>query len=110
MVTHGMFKFTKNNSSKDGRTWWYTCARKAVNGCSARAIIERMESVDENGVTSVQNKLVDVATPETHARFHAPDNAAIIADKVMMEMKKEIEKDLTIPVGEFKDSITRNQI
>ena len=95
-----MFKFTKNNSSKDGRTWWYTCSRKAINGCSARAIVERTEVVDERGVLlSVNNRLVDVATPEAHARFHAPDNAAIIADKVMAQMKTEIEKDPTIPVG-----------
>ena len=43
LITHECFKFTKNNYSRDGKTWWYTCASKNSHGCAARATIKRQE-------------------------------------------------------------------
>ena len=38
LITHNMFKFQKNNASRDYSTWWYTCSHSmgAVPGPSSR--------------------------------------------------------------------------
>ena len=64
LITHNMFKFQKNNASRDYSTWWYTCSHKNTHGCSARAIIKRREFLGEDGELMVENELVEVATPE----------------------------------------------
>ena len=66
LITHDMFKFQKNNSSRDLSTWWYTCSHKNSHGCNARAIIKRKEIVGEDGELWVENILVEVATPEVN--------------------------------------------
>ena len=101
MITHNTFKFTKNNSSRDYKTWWYTCSHKVSHGCTGRAIIERTEFEGEDGETMVKNILVEVATPEHHARFHVPDQSAVLADHVMVWIKQAIDKDPTVPVGVY---------
>ena len=45
------------------------------------------------------NTLVEVATPEHHARFHDPDPAGVLADHVMVWIKADIDKDPTAPEG-----------
>ena len=75
LVTHGMFKFQKNNASRDLSTWWYTCACKISHGCNARAIVKREEFTGEDGELYVRNTLVEVATPEVQSwkyfhKFH----------------------------------------
>ena len=64
MITHECFKFTKNNSSRDLKTWWYTCASKNSHGCAARATIKRQEYTGEDGELYVKNTLVEISTPE----------------------------------------------
>lgn len=66
LITHDMFKFQKNNSSRDLSTWWYTCSHKNTHGCNARAIIKRKEIVREDGELWVENILMEVATPEVN--------------------------------------------
>jgi hypothetical protein len=39
LVTHSSFKFTKNNWSRDGTTYWYRCSSKKATGCTATATI-----------------------------------------------------------------------
>ena len=65
-----MFKFQKNNASRDLATWWYTCACKNSHGCNARAIVKREEFTGEDGDDGelyVRNTLVEVATPEVQS-------------------------------------------
>lgn len=95
------FKFSKNNSSRDNKTWWYTCSYKASHGCTARAIVQRLEVEQEDGVRKVLNTLTEVATPEHHAKFHVPDQAGVLADHVMVWIKDAIDKDPTAPVGVY---------
>ena len=47
------------------------------------------------------NTLVEVASPEHHARFHVPDQAGVLADHVMVWIKAAIDKDPTAPVGVY---------
>ena len=100
LITHNVFKFNKNNCSRDMRTWWYTCSYKASHGCTARAIVQREKVGEEQGM-SVVNTLVEVATPDHHARFHVPDQAGVLADHVMAWIKDAIDKDPTAPVGVY---------
>ena len=100
LITHNTFKFTKNNASRDYITWWYTCSYKSSHGCKGRAIIHRDEEEGSDGL-EVRNRLVDVSTPELHARFHVPDQAGVLADHVMVWIKDEIDKDPTAPVGVY---------
>jgi hypothetical protein len=67
LITHNMFKFQKNNASRDYSTWWYTCSHKNTHGCSARAIIKRREFMAEDGELMVENELVEVATAEVNS-------------------------------------------
>ena len=46
--------------------------------------------------------LKDVSTPEHHGQWHKPDKGGILADKLLVEMKLEVERDPTIQVGENK--------
>ena len=46
--------------------------------CTARGIACRAEVEEEGGGTQVVNTLVEVATPEYHARFHVPDQAGVL--------------------------------
>ena len=101
LITHNMFKFTKNNSSRDLKTWWYSCSHKASHGCTARAIIYRNEVEGVDGTIEVQNTLIDVSTPELHAKYHVPDQAGVLADHVMVWVKAAIDKDPTAPVGVY---------
>ena len=101
LITHNVFKFNKNNSSRDKKTWWYTCSEKASRGCTARAIVCRAEVEEEGGGIRVVNSLVEVATPEHHARFHVPDQAGVLADHVKVWIKAAIDKDPTAPVGVY---------
>merc|ERR1719318_1049027 len=64
LITDETFKFTKNNSSQDGKTWWYTCAHKNSHGCAARATIKRQEFTGEDDELYVKNFLVEISTPE----------------------------------------------
>ena len=64
LVTHGSFKFTKNNWSRDGTTYWYRCSAKKATGCQATATVKRVEEEDENGSLVIRNFLVEVSTPE----------------------------------------------
>ena len=66
LITHNMFKFQKNNASRDYSTWWYTCSHKNTHGCSARAIVKRREFMGEDGEHMVENELVEVATPQVN--------------------------------------------
>ena len=97
LITHNVFKFNKNNSSRDQKTWWYTCSEKASRGCTARAIVARLKWRRRVEV----NTLVEVASPEQHARFHVPDQAGVLADHVMVWIKAAIDKDPTAPVGVY---------
>jgi hypothetical protein len=69
-ATHNMFKFQKNNASRDYSTWWYTCSHKNTHGCSARAIIKRREFMAEDGELMVKNELVEVATAEVNSSIN----------------------------------------
>ena len=65
LVTHGdTFKFTKNNVNRNGTVHYYACAQKLTHKCQARAIIKRVEGIDEDGSEIIQISLVEVATPE----------------------------------------------
>ena len=66
LITHKMFKFQKNNASRDYSTWWYTCSHKSTHGCNARAIINRKEFTGDDGELWVKNVLVEVSTPEVN--------------------------------------------
>ena len=101
MITHNMFKFTKNKSSRDLKTWWYCCSHKASHGCTARAIVYRNEVEGVDSTIEVQNTLIDVSTPELHAKYHVPDQAGVLADHVMVWVKAAIDKDPTAPVGVY---------
>ena len=68
LITHKSFKFTKNNASRDYKTFWYTCSFKSSHGCTARAIVKRHEFTVEDGELYVENKVVDVATPEVRLK------------------------------------------
>ena len=96
-----MFKFTKNNTSRDLKTWWYSCSDKASHGCKARAIIHRNEVEGEDGTTKIKNTLIEGSTPELHAKYHIPDQAGVLADHVMVWVKAAIDKDQTAPVGVY---------
>ena len=68
------------------------------------ALIKAATAVDEEEGSDgldVRNRLVDVSTPELHARFHVPDQAGVLADHVMVWIKDEIDKDPTAPVGVY---------
>ena len=56
---------------------------------------------EEGGGTRVVNSLVEVATPEHHARFHVPEQAGTLTDNVMVWIKAAIDKDPTTPVGVY---------
>ena len=64
LVTHNAFKFTKNNWSRDGTTFWYRCSQKKATGCPATATVKRVEVEEEDGTISVTNSLIEVSTPE----------------------------------------------
>ena len=64
MVTHNCFKFTKNNWSRDGKTYWYRCSTKKTTGCPATATIKRVEEEDTDGNIVVKCYLTEVSTPE----------------------------------------------
>ena len=64
LVTHNAFKFTKNNWSRDGVTYWYRCSAKKATGCSATATVKRVEEQDVDGSIVVKNYLVEVSTPD----------------------------------------------
>ena len=64
MVTHNAFKFTKNNWSRDGRTYWYRCSAYRATGCTATAMVKRLEEEDPEGLVVVRNHLIQVSTPE----------------------------------------------
>ena len=97
-----MFKYTKNNYSRNQKTWWYACSFKSTDGCTAKAHIEREEFVGEDGELYVRNTMTQVSTPEVHADYHVPDQAAVIADHVMVDIKAVIDKDPTAPVGVYQ--------
>ena len=97
----GGFKFTKNNTSRDLKTRWYSCSHKASHGCKARAIIYRNAVKGEDGTTNIENTLIEVSTPLLHAKFHIPDQAGVLADHVMVWVKAAIDKDPTAPVGVY---------
>ena len=62
--------------------------------------MQRVEVEEKEGI-SVVNTLVEVATPDHHARFHVPDQAGVLADHVMAWIKDAINKDPTAPVGVY---------
>ena len=64
LVTHGSFKFTKNNWSRDGTTYWYRCSAKKATGCQATATVKRAEEEDENGSLVIRNFLVEGYSPQ----------------------------------------------
>ena len=115
LVTHSSFKFTKNNWSRDGTTYWYRCSAKKATGCTATATIKRVEEENSEGIMVVKNYLVEVSTPEVdvdtlptfvltffvkvHAVFHEPDQASMIVDDLILQMKKNIEANPMLPVG-----------
>ena len=39
----------KNNMNRNGTIHYYTCAQKLTHKCQARAIIKRVEDVDDDG-------------------------------------------------------------
>ena len=82
-----MFKFTKINISRDPKTWWYSCSHKASHDCKGRAIIHRNEVEGEDGTIKIENTLIEVSTPELHAKYHIPDQAGVLADHVMVWVK-----------------------
>ena len=55
--------------------------------------------MEEREEMSVVISLVEVATPEHHARYHVPDQAGVLADHVMAWIKDAIDKDPTAPVA-----------
>ena len=67
-MTHGAFKFTKNNWSRDGSTYWYRCSQKKATGCPATATVKRVVEENTDGTTTVTNYLLEVATPEVRVR------------------------------------------
>ena len=114
LVTHSSFKFTKNSWSRDGTTYLYCCSSKAT-GCTATATIKRVEEENSEVIMVVKYYLVDVSTPEVdvdtlptfvltfffkvHAVFHEPDQASMIVDDLILQMKKNIEANPMLPVG-----------
>ena len=66
LITHGMFKFQKNNASRDFSTWWYTCSHKKNHGCKAKATVRRSENTEDDGSIHVENTLLEVSTPEVY--------------------------------------------
>ena len=64
MVTHKSFKFTKNNWSRDGSTYWYRCSAYKATGCTATAVVKRLEEEDSEGMVVAKNFLQQVSTPE----------------------------------------------
>ena len=74
-----------------------------------------MEELEPDGSVVVKNYLLEVSTPEVrykfgqyiykfvyyqvHARFHAPDQASMIVDDLILQMKKYIEANPMLPVG-----------
>ena len=118
LVTHNAFKFTKNNWSRDGTTYWYRCSAKKATGCTASATVMRVEEEDSEGSIIVKNFLIQVSTPEVctmttldknleynpnliqvHGMFHAPDPASVIVDDLILQMKKYIEASPILPIG-----------
>ena len=55
--------------------------------------------MEEREEVSVVNSLVEVATPEHHARYHVPDQAGLLDDHVMAWIKDAFDKDPTAPVA-----------
>ena len=118
-MTHKAFKFTKNNWSRDGTTYWYRCSAKKATGCTASATIKRVEEEDTEGNIVVKNYLLEVSTPEVvyhtnlpsslykqyiffqvHAIYHAPEQATMIVDDLILQMKKYIDENPMLPAGE----------
>ena len=64
LVTQNCFKFTKNNWSKDGKTYWYRCSTRKAIGCPATATIKRLEEEDTDGNIVVKCYMTEVSTPE----------------------------------------------
>ena len=73
LITHNVFKFNKNNNSRDQIPWWYTWRAVRRQALLVQLFAGRRVKV---------NTLVEVATPEHHARFHDPDPAGVLADQV----------------------------
>ena len=69
LVTHNAFKFTKNNWSRDGSTYWYRCSAKKATGCPASATVKRVEELEPDGSVVVKNYLLEVSTPEVRYKF-----------------------------------------
>ena len=113
-MTHKAFKLTTNNWSRDGTTYWYRCSAKKATGCTATATIKRVAE----GNIVVKNYLLEVSTPEVvyhtnlpstlyklycfqvHAIYHAPEQATMIVDDLILQMKKYIDENPMLPVGE----------
>ena len=68
LVTHNCFKFTKNNWSRDGKTYWYRCSAKKATGCPATATVKRVEEEDTDGNIVVKCLLTEVSTPEVSSK------------------------------------------
>ena len=54
----------KNNWSRDGSTYWYCCSAYKATGCTATAVVKRLEEEDSEGMVVAKNFLQQVSTPE----------------------------------------------
>ena len=68
-MTHNAFKFTKNNWSRDGSTYWYRCSANKATGCPASARVKRVEELEPDGSVVVKNYLLEVSTPEVRYKL-----------------------------------------
>ena len=101
LLTHcKSFKWHIQSTSRDGKTIWFVCAFKKHKSyrCLARATMMRREVEDPlTGETKLEYVILDISTPMHHS--HLPDTYNIIADQILQEMKKEVERDPMTSTG-----------
>ena len=101
LLTHGgNFKYHRHGPNRDGGTVWYVCSMKKSTGCQGRATVRRTLR-DPEDPTTVNHVLAQVSTPEYHGHWHRPQRGTIFANKLLTEMKLEVQKDPTKSVGKF---------
>ena len=99
LTHHENFKFHQHHMNRDGSTSWFRCSKMKADGCQGRATVTRSLTDPDDPGSPVTFALRDVSTPEHHGQWHKPDRGGILADKLLVQMKAEVERDPTMPVG-----------